>query len=91
MNTIKNISFIILFFGIILLTIYLTNIYNDENKMSIYDKKYINMMKRIKFDKFYSKRPSSIFKKMFKLPSIWMGYSDSAALKMIKSSSKSKK
>ena len=70
-------------------------IYEDKNESDCiicYDnKKYINMIKRIKLDKFYSKRPSSIFKKMFKLPSIWLGYSDSAALKMIKSSSKSKK
>ena len=73
MNIIRSMSVLILFFGIIILTIYITRSYTlDENlkvtpkKQTIHD---IYLKKK-------SERPSKVFDKMFTDSSVWMGYTD---------------
>ena len=66
-HILHNISLVILFFGIILITVYITKAYNtnkcitrptdmdiDNNDTDIYDE-----------------RPTKLFKKMFQNPSVW--------------------
>ena len=73
MNIIKNFSVLILFFGIIILTVYITRTYSykpeDINK-------YVDNNKENELLDFESKRPSKIFDNMFKNSTVWMGYSD---------------
>lgn len=71
MILIRNLSALILFFGIIMMTFYISRSYNfnfesKEKKISLNDK-YLNEL---------SKRPSKIFKNMFEQPTVWMGYAD---------------
>ena len=72
MNIIKSISLLILFFGLIILTIYLTRSYTlNEN--------FVKKRKSIKdlYNQEKLKRPTTVFKKMFTDSSVWMGFTDS--------------
>lgn len=74
MNIIKNISVLFLFFGIIILTIYITKSYGYK-----IDDKYQNRRKLSLHDiyqKYKSNRPNQMFNNMFENPSVWMGYTD---------------
>lgn len=68
-NIIYNISIILIFFSIILLTYNMTKNYNkctnNIQKPSDINQNTINQ-----------DRPSKIFNKMFNSPDIWMGYAD---------------
>jgi hypothetical protein len=68
-HIIHNISIILIFFGIILLTVNLTKSYNRCPKIIVpkqeIDQNTINQ-----------DRPSRIYTKMFSEPDIWMGYAD---------------
>ena len=74
MNIIRSLSILILFFGLIILTVYITRSYTlHENtkkeviqKASLYD---LYMKKR-------SERPTAVLGKMFTDSSVWMGYTD---------------
>lgn len=68
-HIIHNISIILIFFGVILLTYNLTKSYNKcsvvvQQKQDV-DKNIVNQDK-----------PSKVFTKMFNSPDIWMGYAD---------------
>ena len=74
-NIIHNVSLIILIFGIIMVTIYIT-----RATKSPYMTRDEMMIKQLK-NKYYSKntsiydaRPNKIFRRMFTQPSIWQGY-----------------
>ena len=68
-HIIHNISIILIFFGIILLTINLTKSYN---KCPI----IINEKQQINQNNIYQNRPSKMYDKMFSQPELWMGYAD---------------
>jgi hypothetical protein len=68
-HIIHNISIILIFFGIILLTINLTKSYN---KCPI----IINEKQQINQNNIYQERPSKMYDKMFSQPELWMGYAD---------------
>ena len=68
-HIIHNISIILIFFGIILLTINLTKSYN-KCPIIIQDKQTINK------SNIFQERPSKIYNNMFNQPEIWMGYAD---------------
>ena len=76
MNIIRSVSVLILFFGIIILTVYVTRSYSLDNNNN-------NLVKEKKpsihdiYLKHNSKRPSNVFGKMFSDSSVWMGYTDS--------------
>tara|TARA_B100000161_G_C33538959_1_gene409720 strand:+ start:825 stop:1124 length:300 start_codon:yes stop_codon:yes gene_type:complete len=73
MNIIRSISVLILFFGIIILTIYITRSYTlDQNLKSAPKKQTIHDI----YLKKKSERPSKVFDKMFTDSSVWMGYTD---------------
>jgi hypothetical protein len=63
MNTLYNISLILLFIGIILMTIYITKSYNNLHVIKE-DNKYINNI--------YNERPSVKFKDMFNDKSLYI-------------------
>lgn len=75
-----NISLIILFLGIILLTIYITkassNNYLTLEKQLLIKENNIRRNNSIKNVNIYDYRPSDSFKKMFAQPSVWMSYQD---------------
>lgn len=73
MEILRNISILILFFGIILLTIYLTKSYN---KPIVLEEDNLDKKIETELDKHYSKLPSKRFSNMFENPSLWMGYAD---------------
>lgn len=66
-----NISIIMLLVGIILITSYITKVYNKPlstcNVNNYQDE-------NITVDEVYKLRPSKIYKTMFNEPSIWQGY-----------------
>jgi hypothetical protein len=68
-HIIHNISIILIFIGIILVTHSLTKSYN---KCSIIVKQKEEVNQNI----INQERPSKIFNKMFDSPDIWMGYAD---------------
>ena len=68
-HIIHNISIILIFFGIILLTINLTKSYN---KCPI----IINEKQQNNQTNIYQERPSKMYDKMFSQPELWMGYAD---------------
>lgn len=68
-HIIHNISIILIFFGIILLTYNLTKSYNKCTNI-VQEKSVINQ------NTINQDRPSKVFNKMFNLPDIWMGYAD---------------
>ena len=68
-HIIHNISIILIFFGINLLTINLTKSYN---KCPI----IINEKQQINQNNIYQERPSKMYDKMFSQPELWMGYAD---------------
>lgn len=79
MKLIRNISVLILFFGIIILTIYMTKSYNFKIEDSVIHKSKLDMEKKKlenELNKHYSKRPTKMFSKMFENSTPWMGYSD---------------
>ena len=79
MNIIRNLSVLILFFGIIIMTVYITKSYTYKIEDSIVHQARLNNKKREMEDllkKHNSKRPSKIFGNMFTEPTVWMGYSD---------------
>lgn len=88
MNIIRNISILILFFGIILMTIYITKSYSYDIDEKIKQFKRIQMMENKKEEieaqirKENSTKPSKIFDKMFSEPTVWMGYSDPNTINM---------
>ena len=79
MNIVRNISVLILLFGIIIMTVYITKSYTYNIEDSIVYKAKLENKKREmenKINEHNSKRPSKIFGNMFEEPSVWMGYSD---------------
>ena len=68
-HIIHNISIILIFFGIILLTINLTKSYNNCPII-------INEKQQINQNNIYQERPSKMYDKMFSQPELWMGYAD---------------
>lgn len=74
MNIIRSVSVLILFFGIIIMTVYVTRSYsmNESNFIKAKRKPTINEI----YSKYESKKPSKVFGKMFTDSTVWMGYSD---------------
>jgi len=70
-HIIHNISVILMFFGIILLTVNLTKSYN---KCPAY--KPGGTIVREEPEKLDQERPSKIYDRMFNRPDVWMGYAD---------------
>ena len=70
-HIIHNISVILMFFGIILLTINLTKSYN---KCPAY--KPGGTYVREQPEQLDQERPSKIYDRMFNRPDVWMGYAD---------------
>ena len=75
-----NISLIILSFGIILLTVYITKASSNGFKTSdvILMEQQLERQRRglTNEENIYDYRPSKVYKKMFSNPSVWLGYSD---------------
>ncbi len=69
-HIIHNISIVLIFFGIILLTHNLTKSYMNTNYPVQQDDTVVNQ------NTINQDRPSKIFNKMFNLPDVWMGYAD---------------
>jgi hypothetical protein len=71
-----NISLVILFIGIILMTVYITKASN--NGYMTYHKQLKNKEKAIvkPYETIYDYNVNKEFQKMFSQPSIWMGYQD---------------
>jgi hypothetical protein len=66
-----NISIIMLLFGIILITSYLTKAYDKPiNKCSTNNNQDINPT----IEQVYAMKPSQIYDAMFQKPSLWQGY-----------------
>jgi len=79
MNIIRNISVLILFFGLIILTVYTTRSYNYKIEDSIIHKSKLEMEKRrlqSENDIINNGKPSAAFSNMFEKSTPWMGYSD---------------
>lgn len=74
MNIIKNISVLFLFFGIIILTIYITKSYGHKIDETYQTKRKLSLNDL--YQKYQSNRPNQMFNNMFENPSIWMGYTD---------------
>lgn len=68
-HIIHNISIILIFFGIVLLTHNLTKSYSKCN-IVVQQKKEVNQ------NTVNQDRPSKVFNKMFNSPDVWMGYAD---------------
>jgi hypothetical protein len=68
-HIIHNISIILIFFGIILLTYNLTKSYN---KCSI----VVQQKQEVNQNIVNQDRPSKVYNKMFNSPDVWMGYAD---------------
>jgi hypothetical protein len=68
-HIIHNISIILIFFGIILLTHNLTKSYN-KCTVIVQQKQEVNQ------NIVNQDRPSKVFNKMFNSPDVWMGYAD---------------
>ena len=68
-HIIHNISIILIFFGIILLTYNLTKSYN-KCSIPVQQKEEVNQ------NTVNQDRPSKVFNKMFNSPDVWMGYAD---------------
>jgi hypothetical protein len=68
-HIIHNISIILIFFGIILLTYNLTKSYNKCTIIT--QQKQDTNQNTVNQD-----RPSKVFNKMFNSPDVWMGYAD---------------
>ena len=79
MKIIRNISILILFFGLIILTIYITRSYNYRIEDTIIHKSKLEMEKRrlqSENDSRNNGKPSVLFSNMFEKSTPWMGYSD---------------
>ena len=79
MNIIRNLSVLILFFGIIIMTVYVTKSYTYKIEDSMVRQARRDNKKRKLEDLLKThdgKRPSKIFGNMFSDPAVWMGYSD---------------
>lgn len=78
MNLVRNFSILILFFGIILMTIYITKSYAYSIEDKLQDYKDIQKKKEIEDNirRENSTKPSKMFSKMFSEPTVWMGNSD---------------
>jgi hypothetical protein len=78
MNLIRNFSILILFFGIILMTIYITKsyAYSIEDKLQEYKELQKKKIAEYNIRRENSTKPSKMFDKMFKEPTVWMGNSD---------------
>ena len=68
-HIIHNISIILIFFGIILMTFNLTKSYN-KCPVVVQQKQEVNQ------NTVNQDRPSKVFNKMFNSPDVWMGYAD---------------
>lgn len=76
-HIIHNISLIILFAGIIMMTIYITkasgfNYMTNEQKLLMKQ----NLRRKEPVQNIYDYRVSKAYEKMFSQPSIWLGYQD---------------
>ncbi len=76
-HILHNISLIILFAGIIMMTVYITkasglNYMTNEQKLLM--KQNLNKNEQVK--NIYDYRVSKDYEKMFSQPSIWLGYQD---------------
>ena len=79
MNIIRNLSVLILFFGIIIMTVYITKSYGNRFNNQIMRKARLDIKKKEMnklLKKHNSERPSKVFGNMFSEPTVWMGYSD---------------
>jgi len=65
-----NISVLMLFSGLIILTYYLSKAYNQKTVCP----RAIRDDKESTIDETYNMRPTQIFNKMFSDPDIWQGY-----------------
>ena len=77
MNLIRNLSTLILFFGILMMTFYISRSYqidlekkHGSTKQTLYNQ-YLKKENELPSDK-----PSKVFGRMFSQPTVWMGYSD---------------
>lgn len=75
MNLIRNFSVLILFFGIIIMTIYITKSYSFSIDDKLQEYKDIMKNKEIQNNirKENSTTPSKNFSNMFSEPTVWMG------------------
>ena len=74
MNIIRTVSVLILFFGLIILTVYVTRSYTLHDNTQTEVKKQLSLYDL--YMKERSKKPSQVFKNMFTDSSVWMGYTD---------------
>ena len=74
-HILHNISMILLFFGIILMTVYFTKASN--NGFETTEKKNLqNVRRRETYQSIYDYRVTDDYEKMFIQPSMWLGYQD---------------
>lgn len=76
-HILHNISLIILFLGIIVMTVYITKA--SSNGFLTFEQQLIekqNRLRRRNPISIYDYRVSKEYKKMFSQPSIWLGYQD---------------
>lgn len=71
-HIIHNISVVLIFIGIIILTINLTKSYNKSSP----SKEAGATLVKEKPEELDQERPSKIYDKMFDRPDVWMGYAD---------------
>lgn len=78
MNLVRNFSILVLFFGIILMTIYITKsyAYSIDDKLKEYKESQKQKEIEDNIRKENSLKPSKMFSKMFSEPTVWMGNSD---------------
>ena len=80
-HMLHNISLIILGFGIILLTVYITKATSNGFKTSdviLMEQQELERRRRgfKPEESIYDNKPSKVYKKMFSDPSNWLGYAD---------------
>ena len=76
MEIIRNFSVIILFFGIIMLTIYVTKSFCLDTNRLIRKSHKSHIDKDSLMRRYVESKPSKVFKNMFRYPSVWLGYND---------------
>ena len=88
MKTLKNLSVIILFVGIIFLTVYITKshyAFNDMQYNEIVNKLLKEEKRRVLDNQLEIQKgiPTKLFNTMFSKPSPWMGYTDNCLPKKL--------
>jgi len=78
MNIIRSVSVLVLFFGLLILTSYVTkSYYSNCNNKIFKEKKEKKPSTHDSYLEYDSDRPTKVYKQMFTDSSVWMGYTDS--------------